>query len=328
MMTPQQPSAARMMRPRAEGERASLSRRTLLAGAAALLARPAVAQRSSVNIAPYKTFAGATIEVRVYPGRNVVLMLNPDRVTHLAIAESILAAIDAAWDWYRDYFGRAPTANNAYQGKTTIAENAQDPAAAARGRIGQTGIEMGPGSMSRLLIEAAQDRYNQAVFYELGRNFWFFNDQLGAIEAPVIRGVFTTGFATVHRFYSMEAAGVVGAPWDDAIDFDAFRHLSLIEILDRYLADPSLNWQNTLEINKAPPGLPSWMAGYHLAGAFFHRIRRDHGHAGYRRFWQLMAGAAKAATPRDAASRFVQVAHAATGQDYRELLRDRTLALT
>ena len=53
------------------------------------------------------------------------------------------------------------------------------------------------------------------------------------------------------------------------IDFDAFRHLSLIDILDRYVADPQLNWQNTLEANKAPPGLPNWMAGYHLAAAFF-----------------------------------------------------------
>ena len=144
----------------------------------------------------------------------------------------------------------------------------------------------------------------------------------------MIGGVFNTGFATVHRFYAMEATGTVGAPWDDNIDFDAFRHLSLIDILDRYLADPQLNWQNTLEANKAPPGLPNWMAGYHLAAAFFHRIRRDYGHGGYRRFWQLMASAPKAETPRDACARFIQVARAATGHDYRDLFRDRSLPLT
>lgn len=306
-----------------------VSRRSLLSSAGSWLAvGPAIAQRSPVNVVPYKTFVGATIEVRVYPGRNVALMLDPNRVTDVTIVENILKAIDAAWDWYRDYFGRAPTPVSIYEGKTTIAENAQDPAAAARGRPGQTGIEMGPGSMSRLLIEAAQDRYNQAVFYELGRNFWFYGDQLGAIRAPVIGGVFNTGFATVNRFYAMEAAGVVGAPWDDNIDFDTFRHLSLVDILDRYIADPKLNWQNTLEANKAPPGLPSWMAGYHLAGAFFHCIRRDYGLAGYRRFWQLMASAPKAETPRDACARFVQVAYAATKHDYRDLFRDRSLPLT
>jgi len=230
----------------------SLSRRSLLGSAGSWLAAgPAIAQRSPVNIVTYKTFVGATIEVRVYPGRNVALMLDPGRVAELVIVENIVKAIDAAWDWYRDYFGRVPTPVSIFEGKATIAENAQDKAAAARGRVGQTGIEMGPSSMNRLLIEAAQDRYNQAVFYELGRNFWFFNEQLGAIRAPVIGGVFNTGFATVHRFYSMEATGTVGAPWDDNIDFDAFRHLSLIDILDRYLADPQLNWQNTLEATGA-----------------------------------------------------------------------------
>jgi serralysin len=179
--------------------------------------------------------------------------------------------------------------------------------------LGVTGIEISSETMNRLLIEANLDRYNQAVFYELGRNYWFFADQL-----PM--GVFTTGFAHVHRFYAMEAAGLVGAPWDDNLDFDGFRHAILVELLDRYLADSSLTWQNTLATDKLPRGSPAWMIdGAFLAAAFFHRIRRDHGHAGYRRFWQLMATAQKGSTPKDAVTRFVQVARAATGQDYRSL---------
>ncbi|MBM3530804.1 MAG: hypothetical protein FJX62_22225 [Alphaproteobacteria bacterium] len=264
-----------------------------------------------------------------YTGRNIVLMLDSGRATDSEIAIRVVNAIDAAWDWYRDMFGRAPAANNLFEGRTIIAENAQDPAAAARGRVGQTGIEMGPDSMHRLLIEAGQDRYNQAVFYELGRNFWFFNEQLGAgMPAPVVGGVFTTGFATVNRFYSMESKGIVGAPWDDKIDFDRFRYISLIDTVDRYLADPKLNWENTVALNKPAPGPHGWIAGYHLAAGFLHRIRRDHGFAGYRQFWQLMARAPKAATPREVAANFVRVAHTATRQDYRDLLRDKTLPLS
>jgi serralysin len=308
---------------------AGFSRRSLLGAAASLaVVRPALAQRA-YKIVPYRTFVGPTIQVKAYPGRNIALMLDVDRSADEQLVMNVINAIDLAWDWYRNMFGRAPTPNNTYEGRSTIAENAQDAATYARGRIGNTGIEMGPSTMNRLLIEVAQDRYNQAIFYELGRNFWFFEDQLGALPAKDVGGCFTTGFATVNRFYSMEANGIAGAPWDDALDFDQFRHASLIETVDNYLADPKLNWQNTIGADKPPPSRhTSWIGSYHLAAGFFHRIRRDHGFAGYRRFWQLMAKAPKAVAPRDAVVNFVRVAHAATGQDYRDLLRDRSLPLT
>lgn len=304
------------------------TRRTFIGATASLMAaRLASAQQQPVLVI-YKTFADTSIAVRPFVGRNIALLLKPERSTDRVVTDRVVSAIDRAWDWYRGYFGRAPTPtpSRTHAGKATIVENAQDPAAFARGIIGYTGIEVGPSSMNRLLSEAAQDRYNQAVFYELGRNFWFFNDQLGAMAPTANGGVFTTGFAHVHRFYSMEAANLVGAPWDDKLDFDGFQHSILIEMLDRYLANNSLTWDNTLAANKAPANPYGWTAD-HLAAALFHRIRRDHGHAGYRRFWQVMAKAPKSNTPRDAAARFVQVARMATGQDYRELMRDATLPL-
>jgi len=305
-----------------------LSRRSLLGAAASLaLASPAVAQSAGHKVVPYRTFAGPTIQVDAYAGRNVVLMLDPDRATARDVVQRVLEVIDSAWDWYRDMFGRSPAPNNMYEGRATIAENAQDAAAAARGRLGHTGIEMGPRSMHRLLSEAAGDRYNQAVFYELGRNFWGYDPQLGAVKAAVVGGCFTTGFATVNRFYAMEAKGIAGAPWDDTIDFEKFRWLSLVDIVDRYLADPKLTWENTLGADKPPSNPHYWIGSYHLAAGFFHRIRRDHGFAGYRRFWQLMAKAPAANTPRDAAANFVRVAREATGEDYRPLLRDPSLPL-
>ncbi|MGL4287981.1 MAG: hypothetical protein ACRCVA_16660 [Phreatobacter sp.] len=270
----------------------------------------------------HNTFDKKSVELRPFVGRNVALLLKSDRVTDGLVIERVLSAIDRAWDWYRGYFGRTPTIHSAHAGKATIAE-VEGTCGSACGLLGFTGIELSSATMSRLLMEASLDRYNQAVFYELGRNFWFFAEPL----QPMPRGAFTTGFAHVHRFYSMEAAGLVGAPWDDNLDFDGFRHLILVDLMDRYLADSTLTWGNTLGASKVPATPYSWIAPDHLAAAFFHRIRRDHGHAGYRQFWRLMASAPKANTPRDAAARFVQVAHAATGEDYRGLMRDTTLPL-
>jgi serralysin len=301
-----------------------LTRRSVLgAGAGLILTRRSFAQAGQPAAVGYTTFDRKPVQLRPFVGRNIALLLDPARVTDRVVIDRILSAVDRAWDWYRGYFGRAPATSSTYAGKTTIAE-VSGTCGAACGLLGYTGIEISSETMNRLLIEANQDRYNQAVFYELGRNFWFFADQLQAMP----KGAFTTGFAHVHRFYAMEAAGIVGAPWDDNLDFDGFRHAILVELLDRYLADSSLSWQNTIGVDKLPSGSPDWMSGAHLGAAFFHRIRRDHGHLGYRRFWQLMAMAPKAATPKDAAARFVQVARAATGEDYRALLRDMSLPLT
>lgn len=307
----------------------SLTRRSLLGAAAYLMVtrdaglRNALAQARQPATIKHSTFDRKSVELRPFVGRNVALLLNPDRMTDRVVIDRVLSAIDRAWDWYRGYFGRAPIPSSTHAGKTAIAEVA-GTCGAACGLLGFTGIEISTETMNRLLIEANLDRYSQAVFYELGRNFWFFADPL----QPMPRGAFTTGFAHVHRFYSMEAAGLVGAPWDDNLDFDGFRHAILVELMDRYLDDRALTWENTLGASKVPKNPYPWISVDHLAAAFFHRIRRDHGHSGYRQFWQLMAKAPKSSTPRDAAARFVQVARAATGHDYRELMRDMTLPLT
>ena len=261
------------------------------------------------------------MQLRPFVGRNVALLLAPERQPAQIAVGRVLSAIDRAWDWYKDMFGRVPKVQHVHQSKATIAEVAKTCGAGC-GLMGFTGIELAPSVVDMLLNEAgSRDRYHQAVFYELGRNFWFFADPLGPLGVA-------TGFAHVNRFYSMEGTGLMGAPWNaTGFDFELARHDVLVDMLDRYLADRTLTWKNTLAANK-PPASPNGWDVTALAAAFFHKIRRDHGTAGYRRFWQLMMGAQKAGTPQDSAGRFVQIAWAATGEDYRGLLRDPSLPLT
>jgi hypothetical protein len=309
----------------------ALPRHALIGLAACLLAANGHAVRAQVPERPAPIFykpwnGGEDIQLRPFVGRNIALLLDAERAPDPAVMDRIVSAIDRAWDWCRNMLGRAPTQYYLHAGKSTIAEIEKlscGDGAAACGQLGRTGIEIGRGSMNRLILEAYLDRYNQAVFYELGRNFWFYGDQLATLP----EGGFTTGFAHVNRFYAMEASGIVGAPWDDKLDFDGLRYAALVDLMDRYIADPKLTWQNTLAIGKVPANPHSWISAPHLGAAFFHRIRRDHGYAGYRQFWHLMAKAPKSATPRDAIVRFVQVAYAATGQDYRDLMRDPALPL-
>ena len=300
------------------GQMMGLTRRTLLAGLASVSAAPALRAQPrppASSVVPYRTINGADVQLRAFVGRQTALLIDPARATNPAVTERVLSACDRAWDWYSEYFGVRPKWIQQYAGKVPIAEVAN-----AGLNSGGTGIEIAPSTAGLLLMEAGRDRYNQAPFFLMGRNFWAFEAKLGAIDALEV------GFGHVHRFHAMDGARLTGAPWDENLDFDHYRHSILIDMLNRYLADRSLNWQNTLAADKAPNNPNGWGAG-ELAAAFYHRIRRDHGTAGYNRFWRMMLDAPDAKTPKECATRFVQIARAATGEDYRWLFRDQTLSI-
>jgi hypothetical protein len=146
-----------------------------------------------------------------------------------------------------------------------------------------------------LVKQAARDCADPTVFYELGRNFFFCYDQTESKSNYKLSG----GFAHVNRFYSIDGAGPVGGRWmvgtPEEQDYDEYRYDMLIDLLKRYLADPKLNWQNTIGAGKMPPNPYKW--GFQtncVMAAFFNLIRRDHGMEGYRQFWRMLAGAAPA----------------------------------
>lgn len=268
---------------------------------------------------PTKRLAKSKLQLRAFVGRNVVLLLAPERQPAQIVIDRMLSAADRGWDWYKDMFGRAPTPSSLHEGKATIAE-VPDTCGAGCGLTGFTGIEMLPKYADLMLDQAVHDRYNQLVFYEFGRNFFFFREPLGRLDALI------TGFAHVNRFYCMDAIGVIGGARGDGLDWEVYRHDVLVDLLDRYVADPKLTWRNTIAEYKAPENPRKW-DGAAFAGSLYYKIRRDDGSAGYRRFWKLMMGAPKAESPQESVERFVQIARAATGKDYRGLLRDSSLAL-
>ena len=300
------------------GQMMGLTRRTLLAGLASASAAPALRAQPrppASSIVTYRSMNGADVQLRAFVGRQTALLIDPIRATNPVVIERILSAFDRAWDWHVSFFGVEPKKRQLHADKVPIAEVADGAI-----RPGATGIEISRSVAGELLTDAGRDRYNGAPFFFMARNFWPCEAQLGAIDALEV------GFGHVHRFYAMEGARLTGAPYDENLDFDHFRHSVLVDLLKRYLADPKLNWQNTLAADKAPDNPHGWGAA-ELAAAFYNRIRRDHGRAGYRRFWRMLMDAPKAATPKECATRFVQIARAATGEDYRWLFRDQTLPI-
>jgi len=293
-----------------------LTRRSVLLGAATLAAAgPAFAQGPQQDVVNYQTINGSALQLRLFAGRRTALLIDPKRPVDRVAVARILEAFDRAWGWYADFYRAMPATKKDYAGRVPVAEVADQGFA-----WGATGVEILPSSTTLLLNGAMRDRYNQATFYCMGLNFWAFGKQLGKIDA------FSWGFGEVNRFYAMAAAGITGAPWDVDLDFDHYRHSILIDLLDRYLDDKALTWQSTLAADKAPANPRGWGASQ-LAGAFYHRIQRDHGFAGYQRFCRMLMDAPAAETPKECASRFVQIARVATGEDYRWMFKDQSLQL-
>jgi hypothetical protein len=180
----------------------SVTRRTFFSSAATFaFVPPALGQSSRSELVAYQTFSKKQLQLRPFVGRNVVLLLAPERQPAQIVIDRVLSAADRGWDWYKDMFGRAPTPSSMHEGKATIAE-VPDTCGAGCGLMGFTGIEMLPKYADLMLDQAVHDRYNQLMFYEFGRNFFFFREPLGRLDA------FITGFAHVNRFYCMDAIGV------------------------------------------------------------------------------------------------------------------------
>ena len=228
-------------------------------------ARDAIGWLNPVGACGIQELPEAILAIAPFVGRHVALLLDPPRSVESAIVDRVLSAIDRAWDWYYGFFGRMPQPLYVHAGKTTIADVAKTCGAAC-GMLGATGIELTSWSMDFLLKAAAQGRYDQAVFYELGRNFFFFEGTLGRI------GAFVTGFAHVHRFHAMDACSLIGAAWDGKHDFQDYRDAMLVKLLDTYQADNALTWTSTLAANKCPPNKYGWSTADFLAAAFFEKI--------------------------------------------------------
>jgi hypothetical protein len=265
---------------------------------------------------PYRTFNGQTLSLYPWTGKKiVVLTANPD--LDVATMQSILNALDAAWNIYEmitsaDPVLYPPTSMN---GKDIVAEVPDGATCgAACSYIGFTGTEIATTYFNVLYNGVRlNNQFDQVLFYEFGRNFWFYGDQLGKVDP------FVTGFAIANRFISMDRIGVNGGPFG-ALPYTAFERLILSNLMNSYLTNPAYNWANTLGVNQAPPTPNSWGAT-DLAGGMIYRIYSDSGMSVYTQFWNVLKSLSAAPTPDAAIQNFVTAAKAVTGADYSFLFK-------
>jgi hypothetical protein len=256
-------------------------------------------------------YNGQPVQLYAWEGRNVAILsrradLNPGTM------ELLVSAIDRGYDYYASATGRVPPRYIHYNQKLSIAD-VQTTCGAGCGYLGFTGIEAASLYFDDIYQEARLGRYGSFLFYELGRNFWFYDQEI-AYKSPLLPWPVVTGYAVVNWWWSMEAAGVkmaggCGRNHDAYLEYMAGQ-------LDMYLANTANNWQNTLgsNIGAAPSGCA--VDANVLFAAFMMRARRDYSDDAFPlRVWREVDARPNASTTQAAIDNLVMATSVAAGKN-------------
>ena len=226
----------------------------------------------------YRSFQAEQLQRFAWLGQRVAFLTVRDDLDPAVMAK-LCGTFDKVYQFYRDATGREPAKAKLYEGRLTVAE-VQKTCGAGCGYLGATGIELMPACFRELYDGVAKrNEYDQALPYEFGRNFWFYSPQL-AYKKGADAGSVVTGYAVFMRFPALDAAGAKLGPFRDRSGEEFRREVE--GLVDRYLADRSLTWENTLKVGAAPRN-PMGLNGTDLFASFCFRLCRDHGGTQVRR---------------------------------------------
>ena len=277
----------------------------------------------------YWTFRKVPVMRIPYLGRRMALLARRRDLTP-ELAAKILDALDRAADFYAKVTGREPPPVRVHKGRITIAE-VQGTCGAACAYLGQTGIEIMPAYLD-VMVRAVRERgeFDQPLFYELGRNWWFWTRTL-----DVSPGSVCTGYAVFMRFLAMEAACVKGAPYQ-GWPFEEFR-AACLSLLDVYLANPEApSWEMLL--STSPVAVHTFvregrnsitLSTADLLASLFDRLCQRHGGIDFfARFLKAAENLPESKTAADICANLVAAASSAAGRDLGDEFRAWKFSLT
>jgi hypothetical protein len=170
--------------------------------ACTVVAQPAMVQPGEPI--DYQPFAperwkekGQSTRMTPWVGKNISFLTTSPDLDRKTMSV-FLARLDQGWELYAKQIGRAPAPNRILRGKPIIAA-VPDPSFTCGigcGFMGTTGIEVGGFySTDYGLVSKQPDTFPHYYFYEMGRNYWLFGEQLHS---------FATGFAVFMRYVCMD----------------------------------------------------------------------------------------------------------------------------
>ena len=253
---------------------------------------------------PYITMGGQILNLYSWKGNSVEILSNSSVLNRTAMFEWV-HSMDTAYQYYKKATGAEPAHVGAtYFNQRDVIAEVTSTCGAACSYLGSTGTEIETSYFDNVYNRVnTNNTYYFFPFYELGRQFWFYGNQLAyKANDPV-----TTGFAVFMGFSSMSGSGING-------DGPSVQ----VALVDQYVADPTLNWSNTLALNQSIPGTSTTAPD--LFSSFCFRLARDYGGETFiENIWKQAALRPAAVTTQDAVDNFVLAACAAANKNLTSL---------
>jgi len=272
----------------------------------------------------YESFKGQKFQLYPWEGRNVALLTKTNSLSPEVMGR-ILFTLDMAYDTYKTISQYSPSRHKTINNKISIAALSYDEVGcgAACGFLGSTGIELSQPLFNRLYNGVERfDQYDQALIYELGRNFW---DYAGFQKVLTVGGrgswtsdpfwdVSATGFACYMRAITAEVNGIPMQPWDgDNSSWNSF--LSETKSL-AYIQQASsvFNFSNTFQAKKPPYSGKLGATDFWASVMFFFSEGKD-AESFNRTFFHSLKNQRVPSSTAEVVENFVRALSAAAGSD-------------
>jgi serralysin len=265
----------------------------------------------------YTSFDGNQYSLYTYEGSYVSILMRNKGLDSVTMFNWV-HTMDNCYLYYKSVTGREPAKQNGatyLNNRTTIAD-VQNTCGAGCGYLGATGIEILNAYTDRMYNFILQDnQYDQEPFYEFGRNFWFYGDQLAYKNSDI--DPVTTGYAVFMRFMAIDATKVTPAPFNST-PFSDFRTAEE-GLVDAYVPNINYNWSNTLGAG-AGISNPMGLGATDLVSSFLMRLTRDYGGDAFvHKFWKAAGSRPAASATQDAVDNFVLAACSAANKNLTSL---------
>ncbi|MBZ4408785.1 calcium-binding protein [Myxococcus faecalis] len=285
--------------------------------------------------ANYTSQQGLTHSLYVWKGQYVALR-TPDITTCASSTKEITAQMallvdgfDRGYTFYKDVTGAQPSLFRNYYGLNSMAVlpsgyatgcgSSTDPACGERGR---TGIEFRYNLyQTDICAEALATvaTLNNTGFYELGRNFWFYENQLASTNGNYAHAM-VTGYAVLMRFLSMDYYALPVSTGHASLYNNVKSLVNTYRIATAPCTTPGVSgtrvspgsttcyqhdWANTLLVKQGVGGLDTT----DLFASFVLRLKHVHGWPFIFQLWRKVGAISGTATsPYTSADNFVLAA--------------------
>lgn len=198
----------------------------------------------------YTTQQGIVLNLFAWPGI-MNAFLTKTATLDGPTMRKIITAADGTYNYYAGAVGQNLWLYFNYNGLATIADTGVGGVNLCGDGctyIGATGMEVSDNAFGWLYNGVLSNTgYDQVMFYEFGRSFWIFPNQL-QYQLPADSSCEVTGYAVLMRYRSISAQGYTGLFGGSAANYTSQYTYSL-GMIDTYAANISLNFNNTFLTN-------------------------------------------------------------------------------